>query len=144
MKQQLTDRGYKVTGPRRHIAATLAAAARPLTAAEVAALSGTSVASTYRVLALFVQLGLASEITDDACADPGTDDDSRCHRYALCSSSGHHHHFVCRLCRNAIDIQAESVERALNDLEQVTGLQIESHELTLHGLCVSCQEGAVQ
>jgi len=144
MKLQLAERGYKLTGPRKQIAATLAEASRPLTAAEVAARAGTSVASTYRVLALFVQLGLASEIPDEACAEADNSEDSRCHRYALCSNSGHHHHFVCRACRNFIDIQTDSVERALGDLERMTGLHIESHELTLHGVCLSCQEGVRQ
>ncbi|MEO7000386.1 MAG: Fur family transcriptional regulator [Ktedonobacterales bacterium] len=66
MDERLSEAGYKVTGPRRKIIAALQAAVRPLTAQEVAALAGTSVASTYRALALLAELGVIGE-TPDHC-----------------------------------------------------------------------------
>ena len=61
---RLSAAGYKLTGPRRRILTALHTAQQPLTAQEVAALAATSVASTYRVLALLVELGVVGESPD--------------------------------------------------------------------------------
>lgn len=133
MIDQLSAAGYKVTGPRRRVLAALRSASNPQTALELAERSGTSVASTYRALALLVELGLVSEV--EGCAG----DSDNCHRYALCSATGHHHHFVCRTCHSTIEIASPVLEAALQDIARTTGLRIEQHELTLRGQCVTCQ-----
>ncbi|MGH2516911.1 MAG: Fur family transcriptional regulator [Ktedonobacterales bacterium] len=60
--ERLTEAGYKMTRPRRRVLAALEQAHEPWTAQEVAARAGTGVASTYRVLALLVDLGVVSDV----------------------------------------------------------------------------------
>lgn len=136
MIDRLGEAGYKVTQPRRRVLDLLREAERPLTAQEVAERAGTSVASTYRVLALLVQLGAVAEVNDVAAA---LDEEPRGKRYALCSATEHHHHFICRSCHATFELACEPLERALTELEVATGLAVERHEFTLHGLCASCR-----
>ncbi len=150
----LSAAGYKVTGPRRRILDALRMAPGPLTAQEVAASAGTSVASTYRALALLVELGVISETPDlgepdanaestpiaptrvtmheahearEAALDSHDSHESRGKRYALCSTSGHHHHFVCRACHATLDVTCGALESAFAELERERGVVVERH-----------------
>ena len=58
MGNPLEDAGYRLTEPRRRVLDALREAPGPLTAQDVAERASASVASTYRVLALLVELGL--------------------------------------------------------------------------------------
>lgn len=145
---RLSEAGYKLTGPRRHILDALRDSGTPLTALEVAARSGVSVASTYRALALLAELGVVSE-TSDPCAErmahgaageSAADADARGRRYALCTSTGHHHHFTCRSCHATLDVSSAALELALSEIEQSTGARIERHDITLGGLCAACKQ----
>lgn len=144
---RLSQAGYKLTTPRRRILDALRVADTPLTALEVAARSGVSVASTYRALALLAELGAVSEITDP-CAEragiggPGESEaeaEARGRRYAICATVGHHHHFTCRACHSTLDIASSALEQALAEIERTTGAHIERHQITLGGLCAGCQ-----
>jgi Fur family ferric uptake transcriptional regulator len=108
-----------------------------MTAARVAEQAGVSVASTYRALALLVELGVVSETDEpgEATADP------RSHHYALCTARGHHHHFVCRSCHTTIEVESEALERAVVDMERELGLRVERHDVALSGTCARCSEG---
>ncbi|HEU0028015.1 MAG TPA: Fur family transcriptional regulator [Ktedonobacterales bacterium] len=145
MLDRLSHAGYKITEPRRRVLGALRKAGAPLTAQEVAAHAGASVASTYRALTLLVQLGLVSEL-----ADPMAERDShvsgadgagetRGKRYALCASLEHHHHFTCRSCYVTLEVTSDALERALEELEAATGALIERHEVSLRGLCAACR-----
>ena len=137
MYDRLTAAGYKVTEPRKRVLAALEETDGPCTAQEVAERADTSVASTYRVLGLLVELGVVSEVPDPTgehgCAGGG------CRRYALCSAQGHHHHFVCRTCHATLDVASEELERAMVEIEARTGLHVEEHDITLRGQCSRCQ-----
>jgi Fe2+ or Zn2+ uptake regulation protein len=153
--ERLSEAGYKLTAPRRRILAVLRATDMPLTALEVAARSGVSVASTYRALALLADLGAVSE-TSDPCAERAAgqaaavvaagelaaDADARGRRYAICTATGHHHHFICRACHATLDVSSMALETALAEIEQATGVRIERHDITLGGLCAACQRAA--
>lgn len=147
MLDRLTQAGYKLTTPRRRILDALCDAEGPLTALEVAARSGVSVASTYRVLTLLAELGAVSEIDDpgaERAAGSGPDEsgaeaDARGRRYAMCTATGHHHHFTCRSCHATLDIASVALETAMAEIEQTTGVRIERHDVTLGGLCARCQ-----
>lgn len=152
----LAQAGYKLTTPRRRILDALRESETPLTALEVAARSGVSVASTYRALALLTTLGAISE-TLDPCAERGpgqpgatggagaasdgaaVDAEARSRRYAICTATGHHHHFTCRACHATLDVACATLETALAEIEQATGVRIERHDITLGGLCPACQ-----
>ncbi len=145
MMDRLSLAGYKITEPRRRVLDALQAAGEPLTALEVAARAGASVASTYRALALMTQLGVISEVTDPASErEPyanGLDGaaETRGKRYALCATLEHHHHFTCRECHVTLEVTCDALEKALADLQATTGALIERHEVTLRGLCGACR-----
>lgn len=141
---RLTQAGYKLTTPRRRILDALRTADIPLTALEVAARSGVSVASTYRALALLAELGVVSEITDPCAERAGAGEsaaeaEARGRRYAICATTGHHHHFTCRACHSTQDVASAALEQALAEIERATGAHIERHQITLGGLCSGCQ-----
>ncbi|HZC04622.1 MAG TPA: Fur family transcriptional regulator [Ktedonobacterales bacterium] len=149
---RLSQAGYKLTTPRRRILDALRASETPLTALEVAARSGVSVASTYRALSLLADLGVVSEISDppvertaghvapgDSAADT-TEADARGRRYAMCTATGHHHHFTCRACHATLDVSSAALETALAEIEQATGARIERHDIILGGLCAACKQ----
>lgn len=143
MLDRLSSSGYKITEPRRRVFDALRAARAPLTAQEVAARSGASVASTYRALTLLADLGLISELTDSTeheAHNSGADAiEARGKRYALCGTEEHHHHFTCRGCHATLEVTCEPLERALADLATATGALIEHHDVTLRGLCGACR-----
>ena len=148
--ERLSAAGYKLTAPRRRILDVLRASEAPLTALEVAARSGVSVASTYRALALLADLGAVSETSDPsaeraATGEPGeiaAEGDARGRRYAICTATGHHHHFTCRACHATLDVASPTLETALAEIEQATGVRIERHDIALGGLCATCQRVA--
>ena len=47
----------------------------------------------------------------------------------------HHHHFLCRSCDGVFE-----VETCSGDFDAITprGFQLETHEVTLYGLCSAC------
>lgn len=142
MLERLQGAGYKLTTPRRLVLGALRAAGEPLTAPAVAERAGTSLASTYRVLGLLAELGLVSEVEEEeVSAADASRMDARSRRYALCSLSGHHHHFVCRSCHATLDLASDGLERALEELAGRAGVRLEGHEITLRGQCGRCATG---
>ncbi|HEY7340485.1 MAG TPA: Fur family transcriptional regulator [Ktedonobacterales bacterium] len=136
MSSPLEDAGYRMTEPRRRVLDALREAGGPLTAQDVAERASASVASTYRVLALLVELGLVSETPDDGAALPGCE--TRGRHYALCTAQEHHHHFFCRSCHATLEVTSEGLERALEELAQTTGFRLEQHDIMLRGQCPAC------
>ena len=139
MIERLAETRHKLTAPRRRVLEALREAGEPLAAREVAVRAGTTVASTYRTLALLAQLGLVSEVEEHGGAAMVAGE-GRTRRYALCTLHDHHHHFVCHACHATLDVQSEALERALADLERRAGLEIERHEVLLSGRCSRCRE----
>ncbi len=144
MLDRLSHAGYKITEPRRRVIDALSDAGEPLTAQEVAARAGASVASTYRALTLMTELGVVSELADTTerelhLSGANGASEARGKRYALCATLEHHHHFTCRCCHAMIEMTCDALERALEELETTTGALIERHEVTLRGLCGACR-----
>lgn len=143
MLDRLSHAGYKITEPRRRVLSALREAGEPLTALEVAARAGASVASTYRALTLLARLGVVSELTEAERESHASGSDAaseaRGKRYALCATREHHHHFTCRGCHATLEVTCDALERALVELEAATGALIERHEVTLRGLCGACR-----
>ena len=56
-------------------------------------------------------------------------------RYEL-AERPHHHHFLCRACGLAFDI-----DRCLEKVEELApeGFEVDSHELILFGRCAACR-----
>ena len=53
------------------------------------------------------------------------------------AGAAHHHHFHCLDCDRVYDIERCPGEESLESLAP-PGFLVESHEVTLHGTCVSC------
>lgn len=57
------------------------------------------------------------------------------------AGKGHHHHFHCRACRRVFEI--EGCPGSLRKLTPA-GFALESHDLTLHGICRECIAAGVK
>lgn len=86
---------------------------------------GIGMATIYRNIKSMLESG---EIT--AVSLPGGGD-----RYEI-AGHGHHHHFHCRLCDRMYEVDA-----CPGDMRKLApkGFVLESHELTLYGLCGDCR-----
>ena len=52
---------------------------------------------------------------------------------------GHdHHHLVCRACGAELNLEPDSLQEAISQLEHQTGYQIDAGHLTFFGLCPEC------
>ena len=52
-----------------------------------------------------------------------------------------HDHAICRSCGKLLDLPVEIAlsQQALQEAAQAAGIELETHEVRLYGLCVSCQ-----
>lgn len=125
----LRQAGVKVTLQRALIFQALENSEKPLSAAEVAQVSGISQASIYRALELLVEEGLAYSLNSAGKT-----------WYAACKTTQHHHHLICNYCKNAVEASSPELEVELSRLAVAVRFRVTDHELTLHGICAKCQE----
>jgi Fur family ferric uptake transcriptional regulator len=118
------------TRQRTAIRDALVAAKRPLLPQEVldaaqAQVPTLGIATVYRHLKQLVDDGAIQPV-----ALPGEN-----LRYETVGG-GHHHHFQCTACERVFDVHA-----CPGNLARLApqGFTVESHELTLYGLCSACQ-----
>ena len=118
------------TRQREAIRNAIVHAKRPLSTQEILEaanklVSGVGIATVYRNIKAFLQTGdiIVVSLPGDAP------------RYEL-AGHGHHHHFHCNRCNRVFDIH-----HCPGDLNTIAppGFRVEHHELTLYGLCQSCQ-----
>lgn len=119
------------TRQRKAIHQCIQDAGRPLSPQEIlesaqGAVPGIGLATVYRTIKSMLEAG---EITTVSL--PGGGD-----RYEI-SGHGHHHHFHCRSCDKVFEVHA-----CPGDMQKLTpeGFVLESHELTLYGLCNQCSD----
>lgn len=137
LSRQLRQRGYRVTRPRQAVWRALTDAEGHLTADEVAARvtlyqPGVNLASVYRSLALFAQLGLVRE------SRLGDDD-------ALSWEIAHpdeHFHLVCQVCGRVDHHTGDLVARVVEHLRTGHDFEPTSVELTVAGRCAACARTA--
>ena len=117
------------TRQRRAIRRVLMNAGRPLTLAEILEFGqrivpSLGVATVYRNVKTLTDEGWLSEVK---LPNGGL-------RYEL-ADRPHHHHFLCRPCGQAFDIDEcpDEVEALAPD-----GFEVHSHELILFGRCATC------
>lgn len=61
-------------------------------------------------------------------------------RYRRCSTSGHHHHLVCRDCGRSVEVAGPAVERWAAAVAGRHGFQQVTHTVEMSGICPSCQQ----
>jgi Fur family transcriptional regulator, ferric uptake regulator len=134
LDQQLRARGYRVTAPRRAVWSELRRAEGHLTVEEIAGgldRRGAEVdlASVYRALGLFEQLGLArqSRLGDGDAA-----------RWEL-AHPDEHFHLVCTVC-GEVDHHVGSLVADIRDhLDEGHGFEVADVELVVTGRCARCR-----
>jgi Fur family transcriptional regulator, ferric uptake regulator len=127
---QRANLGQRHTRQRDVIVAVIREAAGPLTVNEILnraqeRVPGLGVATVYRTLKLLQEGG---KITTVILPSGET-------RYES-TGLGHHHHFHCRVCDEVYDLEDCPVQIPTRELSN--GFQVESHELTLYGICSTC------
>ncbi len=91
---------------------------------------GIGQATVYRTLKLFVEAGLAREMT---LSDGQT-------RYEHQLAGEHHDHLICIRCNAIIEFEDETIERLQKEIAQRHGFVLTSHKMQLCGLCPACKD----
>ncbi len=135
-RAELAARGYRAGEARTAVIDLLGAEGGCLEAEDVAGRlrkrgRAVGTASVYRALALLSDLGLLHKV---AVSDGAA-------RFELVLPSGeHHHHIVCDACGRTVAFSDQALERAVHAVSDQTSFQVEAHDVTLHGICESCQK----
>jgi Fur family transcriptional regulator, ferric uptake regulator len=125
--------GYRMTEPRRAVAALIAEHDGHFTAADLVAHARArrmpiGRATVFRALEVLADLDAIERI------DLPTGE----HAYVVCEPL-HHHHVVCSRCGHVTDIADEGLRAVVNEVARRTGYRVEDHRLELFGLCPACQ-----
>jgi Fur family ferric uptake transcriptional regulator len=124
--------GYRLTAPRRSLAALIADQDGHFTAAELVATArtrrlGVGRATVFRTLEVLDELGVVERL----------DLPSGEHAYVGCEPA-HHHHIVCSRCGRTSEIDDAGLRSVVRDVGRQTGFRVEGHRLELFGLCPAC------
>jgi Fur family ferric uptake transcriptional regulator len=90
--------------------------------------TGIGLATVYRALA-----GLAAQGEADSLQSPEGEA-----LYRACSSTGHHHHLICRSCGLTVEIEATDVEQWARSTAERHGFTEAEHIVDIFGLCTAC------
>lgn len=96
--------------------------------------TGIGLATVYRALATLAAGGEADQLqSPDGEAI-----------YRACSSTGHHHHLICRSCGRAVEIEANDVEQWAQRTATEHGFTQAEHVVDIFGLCDLCTARAAE
>lgn len=124
--------GYRLTEPRRSLAALIANRDGHFTAPELVAEArtrrlGVGRATVFRTLEVLEALGAVERL----------DLPSGEHAYVVCERA-HHHHVICSRCGRTSEIRDGSLQAVVGEIARRTGYRVETHRLELFGLCPAC------
>jgi len=124
--------GYRLTEPRRALAALIADQDGHFTAADLVDASrarrlGVGRATVFRTLEALAEAGAVERL----------DLPSGGHAYVGCEPV-HHHHVVCSRCGRATGIDDAGLRAIVREVARQTGYRVDDHRLELFGLCPSC------
>jgi Fur family ferric uptake transcriptional regulator len=127
--------GYRLTEPRRALAALVADQDGHFTAAELVAEAGrrrlgVGRATVFRTLEVLETLGTIERL----------DLPDGEHAYVGCEPA-HHHHVVCSRCGRTNEIRDADLRGVVRRVAQQTGYRVDEHRLELFGLCPACLAG---
>ena len=125
--------GYRMTEPRRALAALIAEQDGHFTAAELvtaaqAAEPAVGRATVFRTLELLEGIGAVERL----------DLPNGEHAYVGCEPA-HHHHVVCSRCGRTSEIDDAGLRSVVRDVARETGFRVDAHRLELFGVCPECQ-----
>ncbi|WP_035290812.1 Fur family transcriptional regulator [Clostridium sp. KNHs214] len=136
LKNDLKNKGYKLTPQRRAIVSTIIEnEGKHLTAEEIYDLvkedcPEIGLATVYRTVQLLEQLCVVSKLElDDGCG-----------RYELVHENENHkhHHLICTKCGKVIEVKDDLLEDLENKIEETYKFKIYDHSLKFYGLCRNC------
>ena len=124
--------GYRLTAPRRSVAALIAGRDGHFTAGDLVAEArvrrlGVGRATIFRTLEVLETIG-AIERLDLPSGD---------HAYVVCRRT-HHHHVVCSQCGRTNEIDDGDLRAVVNEIARRTRYRVDDHRLELFGLCPAC------
>ena len=125
--------GYRLTGPRRALAALIAEQDGHFTAAGLVSSArarrlGVGRATVFRTLDTLEEIGAIERL------DLPTGE----HAYVACELA-HHHHIVCSNCGRTVEIDDAGLRPVVREVARQTGFRVDEHRLELFGLCPACQ-----
>ncbi|AGB41935.1 Fe2+/Zn2+ uptake regulation protein [Halobacteroides halobius DSM 5150] len=136
LKSLLATKNYKLTSQRKLILQILLDhQGEHLSAEDIYQIvkqedSGIGLATVYRTLELFSDLGIIQQLNFD--------EDRR--RYELGTNNDeHHHHLVCEECGRVIEFNDEILEAFEDDLADKHNFKITQHRIKFYGRCKECQ-----
>lgn len=135
------EAGLRITKGMQAVVTLLHGNRSQLSATEIHALlqakgGGQGLPTVYRICDNLVDAGvLARQFATDGTM-----------QYCLCMHPGvgHHHHFVCRACKQVYEIEECPVEEWAHSLRKNYGLVLETHLLELQGLCTACYQSSLK
>ena len=128
----LEDRGFRITAPRRRVAATIERQYDAFSAENLLQeLPGVGRATVYRTLKLLVDAGALCKL---AMPDGAP-------MYSQ-ARVGHHHHTVCVRCGAVGEFRDTTVERVLRSLAREVPGEIVGHRMEVYITCESCLAAA--
>lgn len=124
--------GYRLTEPRRSLAALIANRDGHFTATELlsdarAMRLHVGRATIFRTLEVLEGLGAVERL----------DLPSGEHAYVVCEPA-HHHHVVCSRCSRTSEIDDAGLRTVVGEVARRTGYRVDEHRLELFGLCPAC------
>jgi len=93
--------------------------------------TGIGLATVYRALATLAASGEADQLQSPEGEAI----------YRACTSTGHHHHLICRSCGTTVEIQADDVEAWAKSTAALHGFTQAEHVVDIFGLCPRCAAG---
>ena len=130
LDELLRGRGLRATPPRRDVWSVLTMAGGHLTAEQISQqISAVNLATVYRTLRLFAEVGLARE------SQIGIDGASRWEP----AHSDDQFHLVCSGCGSVQHHGGDLVDRVRTHLDADHGFEVKSVSLSVSGLCTKCQ-----
>lgn len=138
LKEDLKNKGYKLTPQRRSIVDTIIEnEGEHLTAEEIydkvkKNCPEIGLATVYRTILLLEDVGLVSRLhLNDGCS-----------RYELVHSdeAHRHHHLVCNICNRVIEVEDDLLEDLEAEIEGKYNFKILDHSLKFYGICGECQK----
>lgn len=138
LKEQLKEKGYKLTPQRRAIVDTIVdSEGQHLTAEEIydelkKDCPEIGLATVYRTILLLEEIGIVSRLhLNDGCS-----------RYELVHSDERHrhHHLICNCCNKVIEVEDDLLDELEDSIQNKFGFKIVDHSVKFYGYCKQCQE----
>lgn len=137
LKEELKQKGYKLTPQRRAIVDTIIEKeGEHLTAEEIydevkKNCPEIGLATVYRTILLLEELGVICKL----------DLNDGCSRYEIVhkDETHRHHHLVCNECKGVLEVQDDLLEELEAIIEKSYEFKILDHSVKFFGLCKKCQ-----